>query len=281
MPTDQQLVENMGIAEKGGYASLNRRPCTQVERRRSLAAVFAALLISFASLGCDDRATSKNPAPTTLPPPARVDHPAKIDGTVTFAGPAPQLPRLIVAGDDKCVKAHPDGVADESVVIGAGGALANTLVYLSDGPKSDGAGREPALIDQIDCQYVPHVVAVQVNQPLRVRSSDPCMHNVHVMGTRNTALNFAEIQPSEQTVHFAEPEIMKARCDVHPWMKAVIGVFDTPYFAVSGPDGKFAISNVPPGAYTLTAWHERFGEKSQKITVAPDASVHADFTYAP
>jgi plastocyanin len=238
----------------------------------------AALLVVF--VGCDERSSSTS-ATTSAPPPVKVEHAGTIGGRVLLAGKLPALPRVAVTGDAHCTGLHPDGVPDESVVVAGDGGLANVFVYLKGAPASDGAGREPAMIDQIVCQYVPHAVAVQVNQTLRVKSSDPVLHNVHVIGENNPPLNLAEVKPGEQTVRFAQPDTLRVRCDVHQWMKAIVRVFDNPYFAVSGADGKFEIKGVPPGEYTLAAWHERFGELTQKVTVAPDGSMKEDFTYKP
>jgi hypothetical protein len=237
------------------------------------------LLLGLLLLGCDDRAASRPKA--AAPPPAVIEHAGTIGGRVMFGGKAPELPTISLTGDAHCQKLHPQGLTDESVVVADDGAVANVLVYLKDAPRWDGGGRPAALLDQIGCQYVPHVVAVQINQPLRVKSSDSILHNVHILATVNPAENLSETGPGEQTIHFASAEIMHVRCDVHPWMKAIIGVFDSPYYAVTGADGKFEIRNVPPGTYTLAAWHERFGEQTQKITVGPDGTVTAKFAYAP
>lgn len=231
-----------------------------------------------AAAGCDDRATSPAAAAAA---PIVVAHPGQISGCVRFAGQAPKVVMLPVAADPVCAKAHPNGIPDESVVVADDGSMANVFVYLADAPKSDGAGRAPALLDQVGCQYVPHAVAVQTNQALRVRSSDPVLHNVHIQAKENPALNLAEVRPGEQTVTFSLPEFMRTRCDVHPWMNAIIGVFDSAYFAVTGPDGKFTIGNIPAGTYTLVAWHERLGEQRQKVTIAADQTLHEDLQYRP
>ena len=57
------------------------------------------------------------------------------------------------------------------------------------------------------------------------------------------------------------------KCNVHPWMKSYIAVVGNPYFQVTGADGKFTLKNVPPGTYTLTAWHESLGSMDQMVTV--------------
>ena len=49
------------------------------------------------------------------------------------------------------------------------------------------------------------------------------------------------------------------KCDVHAWMNAWVGVVNHPYFAVTGTDGAFSLPNLPPGTYTVEAWHEAGG----------------------
>jgi hypothetical protein len=241
-------------------------------------AIFAGLLIAVMAIGCG-KSSASVVAKSNAPPPAKVEHAGMISGVVMFDGQRPELPRLSTAGDAHCQQMHPDGLPDESVVVASSGSVANVIVYLKDAPRSDGSLREPAMIDQVNCQYVPHVVAVQINQLLRVKSSDSVFHNINMMAAINPPMNMSETGPGEQLIQFGLPEILRVRCDVHPWMKAVVGVFDSPYFAVTGSDGKFAINNIPPGVYTLTAWHERFGELTRKVTVGPDGSVQSDFTY--
>jgi hypothetical protein len=180
---------------------------------------------------------------------------------------------------------HPGGslVKDESIVTDAAGHLANAIVYLKDGPPID-LPAEPVLIDQVGCRYVPHVVALRTGQTLRVRSSDATLHNVHGLTEINPPFNFG-MSAAGQTrdVSFARPEVLKLRCDVHPWMQAYVAVFDHPMFGVTGADGTFEINHVPPGKYTLVAWQERLGEMTREITVEPAASaaapVMADFAF--
>jgi hypothetical protein len=240
----------------------------------------AGLILGVAALGlgCDDAGKSKAVAP---PPPGSVEHGGKISGRVIFVGAPPTLPRIPVTGDAHCMSAHPDGVPDESVVVAGDGAIANAFVYIKDAPPSDGSAREPGAIDQVGCQYVPHVVGVQINQSLQVKSSDSILHNVHVLGIENPAMNLSVSGIGRQSIRFAKPEMLHVRCDVHPWMKAIVGVFESPWFAVTGTDGSFVIKDVPPGTYTLAVWQERFGEQTRRIIIAPDGSVDGSFSYRP
>jgi plastocyanin len=168
---------------------------------------------------------------------------------------------------------HPQGLYDESLVVGPGGGIANVVVSLQaqgtelKGPLPSG----PAVLDQRGCQYQPHVLAVMVGQPIVVRNSDRFLHNVHALPVYNPAFNLGQptVDPGRAVGPMMLAERFRVKCDVHPWMGAYINVFDHPYFAVTGADGTFAIpGTVPDGRYTLLAWHETLGEKTAMIEVA-------------
>lgn len=233
-----------------------------------------ALLLSFS--GCDERSATIRPSGSPSTQKAVVAHPGAISGRVKFSGKAPTLLPLNTASVPACN--HPAGIPDESVVINSNGTLANVFVYLKGVPASSGSGEPPVVLDQVNCQYVPHVAAVQVGQTLRLKSSDPFLHNVHIADAQ-PPINWAFTGIQQRDCTFDRPGFLKVRCDVHPWMTAWVGVFDSPYFAVTGADGTFTIGNLPAGRYTLTAWQERFGEVSQPITVAPDGTVSAEIEF--
>jgi plastocyanin len=153
---------------------------------------------------------------------------------------------------------------------------------VKDAPASSGgAAAEPALLDQQGCIYAPHVVALRVGQPLRIRNSDPTLHNVHVRSERNREFNLGQpIRGLESRRTFTSGEVgIDVSCDVHGWMSGVIAVFDHPYFAVSGEDGGFVLAGVPAGTYTVEAWHETLGVTSQQVTVTAtgEAQVTLEF----
>jgi hypothetical protein len=173
-------------------------------------------------------------------------------------------------------------IPQESILVSPSGGLRNCLVYLKGISASGGDAMSPALLDQVDCCYVPHVVAAMVGQGLIIRSSDAAPHNVHLQTAVNPPANYAMVQPGQQAIaHFAYPEIFKVSCDVHPWMTAWVGVFANPYFAVTDDTGKFEIKNVPAGSYTLTVWQERLGEKEQSINIADHQNLEENIAYAP
>jgi len=198
-----------------------------------------------------------------------------VRGNVNFAGTPPMME---VIANKPC---HPGApmIAEETVVV-TDGRLANVFVYVKDAPNVNAPMAEPALLDQKHCQYVPHAVGVRIGQTLRIRSSDDTMHNVHYNPSRNKAENFGfTTVGAEKTLRFAHPEFMRMKCDVHPWMMAYVGVFDSPFFVVTPVAGNFEIKGLPAGTYTLATWHEQLGEQEQTVTIADGQSVTANFEY--
>jgi plastocyanin len=160
---------------------------------------------------------------------------------------------------------------------GAGG-LANVVLYVEDCPVYGPARTDVVSLDQIRCRYVPRVLAVQADQPVNIRSSDNMPHNVHIDSRLNPALNIGMAGPDIRRVTFGKPEIIPVKCDIHPWMKAWICVFDAPSFAVSAADGSFAMPRLPAGRWTLVAWHEKFEEVRQTVDIPADGTAQVEIT---
>ena len=192
-----------------------------------------------------------------------------IQGRIIFSGAAPA---------SKIIPGSPL-IPDESIVVGSAGGLKNVIVFLKDAPKASFVLQSPAILDQIKCVYTPHVVAVQTGQTLRLKSSDAMMHNVHLKCLVNPDANYGFPTAGQHDIALSSAEApFPVRCDVHPWMGAWIGVFDHPWFAVTGEDGKFRIDHVPPGRYTLVAWQEVLPQQEQQIVVGASPT-EADFTF--
>ena len=209
--------------------------------------------------------------------PAVVAGSAVVSGTVKFDGTPPAL-RLIAEAD--AAKCHPGAkpVYDDSLVVDADGGLRNVVVYVVDGPNVTLPSTRPAVVlDQSSCRYAPHVLAVRAGEPLKLRSSDPIQHNVHAAKpANNKAFSLPFVSAGEErSVTFARAESappIEVRCDVHQWMRAYVAVFDHPFYAVTGDGGRFEFKGLPAGKYTLVAWHERYGETRQELTVGTDGS---------
>ena len=173
---------------------------------------------------------------------------------------------------------------DAFYVVGPNGEFADVVVSLKGVTgKSTGASAPPAALDQKDCVYTPQILAIQTGQKLIVKNSDMCIHNVHSVPATPGNEEHNDVQMSgaaDLTYTFPKPELfLKFECNVHPWMKAWVSVFDSPYFAVSDKDGKFVIKNVPPGKYTVEANHRKAGAQTQDVEVA-DKDVTVNFTFA-
>jgi plastocyanin len=207
--------------------------------------------------------------------------PGRVSGVVTFEGTPPVRRELAIRATPGCE--HEDTPLTELVVV-TDGKLANVFVYVSKGLKGWVPGPAPAalVLDQRGCMYRPHVSGAMVDQVVMASNSDPVSHNVHVISKRNDSPNktqSAGMKPLEIAFENEEVPVIFV-CDIHPWMKAYVCVQDHPFFAVSGTDGAFSIPNLPPGKYTLTAWHEKYGKKkSGSITVAPDGESSVSFQY--
>jgi plastocyanin len=163
--------------------------------------------------------------------------------------------------------------------------LANVYIYIKAGAPSYSARPNaiPATLDQKGCRYTPHVVAVQQGGSISFINSDSTMHNIHTMPSQpgNASVDISEPADSApRTQAFNSPEVMlSVRCNNHPWMSAFINVAPNPWFAVTGTEGTFHITGLPPGTYTLAAVHEKLGEQDIQITVAPKSVANASFTF--
>jgi plastocyanin len=230
---------------------------------------------------CGGGGEEARPAP---PPNAkRVDasKAGSISGRVLVGGRVPSNAPARLEADAMCARAHPDGLTLDTFVLNDGG-LDNVFVYVRDG--LDGYYFEtptsPVKLDQRGCRYVPHVFGVQAGQPIEIVNSDATMHNVHAVAKQNPEFNFGQpMQGMKNTVRLANPEVMvQIVCNVHNWMSAYAGVVGHPYYAVTSGGG-FELKNVPPGTYTVEAWHEKLGTQTQQVTLAENDAKTVTFTF--
>ncbi len=217
-----------------------------------------------------------------MPVAARADG-GKVSGKITLDGKAPAPTKLKMDADPICAGKNPNGADSEEIVVGSAGGLQNVFVRVTEGlgDKKFPPPTTPATLDQNGCTYKPHVVGVQVGQPLKILNSDGTLHNVHGMPKKNQQFNFAMPKfVKQKDTTFATPEVMVGvKCDVHPWMAGYIGVVDNPFFAVSGADGSYTIEGLPPGDYTIEAWQEKLGTQTAKVKVDGGGAATADFKF--
>ena len=211
-------------------------------------------------------------------------HAADIIGTIILKGTPPaEVPITPLMDNPDCAAMHKTTPTTHFYVVGPKGELADVVVSLkSVTGKSTGASAPPVVLDQKGCLYVPQILAIQTGQKLVVKNSDNCIHNVHCTPTvaGNEEHNDAQMPGgADLTYTFPRPEMfLRFKCDVHPWMFAWVSVFDSPYFGVSSPDGKFVIKNVPPGKYPVAADHRKLGSQTQDVEVK-DSDVTVNFTF--
>jgi plastocyanin len=207
---------------------------------------------------------------------------ATVRGVVKFEGTVPKSKPISMAADPSCAKQHPGAVFSQEVMTDAQGDLQNVIVFVSEGlgDRTFDAPSQPAVIEQKGCLYQPHVLAVRANQTLQVVNDDPTSHNIHPTPANNREWNKAEPPGTSLQDSFAREEIaIPVKCNVHPWMRGYIAVFKHPYFSVTGKDGSFDLSSLPPGTYTIKAWHEKFGTSTQTVTIGANETKEISFVF--
>lgn len=253
-------------------------PATMQFTRRLFAIVISILFVVFLSAISPTQSRSQS---------GRTYQPTRSQGSVTgvisFSGRPPARKRIARGGDPSCVKANPRALTED--ILAKQSHLANVFVYVKSGSALEGLTFEtpsvPVVLDQRGCRYAPHVLGIRVGQILEIRNSDPTTHNEHEAPKNNPKYNQSQVMGAAPiTRQFAHPEIMiPINCFQHPWMIAYLGVLTHPFFAVSDRNGRFRIEGLPPGNYTIAAWHERFGEKAIEITIDPPAQQTVSFEF--
>ena len=206
-----------------------------------------------------------------------------LKGNVNYKGKIPKKKTLKMDADPICGSSHQDKVYNESFIVDDNNNLANVMVWLKDVKYKGELPKTNAVLDQVGCLYTPHVQGIMKGQELLIKNSDATLHNIHSMAKTNTQFNFAMPKVvKEKTVSFDKVEDpFYIKCDVHPWMKAWVAVFDHPYFAVTDKDGNFKIDGIPAGTYEVIAWQEKFKMKKHltaTVTIGEGETVN-NFTF--
>jgi len=252
--------------------------------RTTLVGMCAIASLCLVLAGCSKKSNEEQPsgapmaesAPAATPiDPATV---ASVSGTVTLTGTPPKMAKIDMSQDPGC-----KGVNTAETVVDNGGKLANVFVYVKDGlgNRTFDLPTTSVTIDQSGCKYHPHVLGVMAGQTLKIVNSDPTTHNIHPTPADNREWNESQppqSPPLEKT--FGREEILlPVKCNQHPWMKMYVNVVKSPFFAVTGPDGKFEIKGLPPGDYTLAFVQEKLGTQEQKVTLGPKDNKTVDATF--
>src|SRR5215831_7509255 len=251
----------------------------------TLLAVSAFVVMSCGGNKTPDNGNKGPEAPAEKPAYQSASDEGTVTGKILFTGTAPAPKSIDMGQDPVCVTAATDKTTEDVVV--KDGKLANVFVYVKSGgavdkfsfptPSSD------VDLDQKGCRYHPHVLGVMTKQNIKIINSDNTTHNIHPSPTKNQEWNQSQTAgqaPFEKS--FARQEVViPVKCNQHPWMKAYIAVLPHPYYDVSAADGSYTIKNLPPGEYTIVAWHEKFPEQTAKVTVGAKESKTQDFTFSP
>jgi plastocyanin len=205
-----------------------------------------------------------------------------IEGTVKYDGLLPHAKLIHMDADPICYAVNKGNVHSSSIIVGNNNSLGNVFVYIKSGLTNANypVPSQDAVINQGGCNYSPHVIGVMVGQKVKFLNPDGTLHNVHAMCQINPEFNASMPDfRKEMEVTFSKPEFMfQVRCDVHPWMQAWVAVMSHPFFAVTGPDGKFEIKNIPSGTYQIEAWQEKLESKTATVTVTDNSIQKIDFT---
>ncbi|HTN52558.1 MAG TPA: carboxypeptidase regulatory-like domain-containing protein [Anaeromyxobacter sp.] len=198
-----------------------------------------------------------------------------VHGTVKYTGTPPKEAPFTTNRDQKvCGTSVPNEMLEIS-----NGSLENVVITVS-GAGAPKEAPKTITIDQHECRYHPHVQAAPVGSTLEILNSDPMLHNIHGYYGQQTLFNVAmPIKGQKIPKVLPRAGVVRIKCDVHNWMHGYVVVAEGPY-AVVGKDGAYTIGGLPAGTYTVTAWHEAFGEKTSQVTVPATGQVAADFTFS-
>jgi len=203
---------------------------------------------------------------------------ATISGEARYVGPPPG-PYVIWVRKDADV--FGEKLPDERILVSRSGKIRNVLVTLEGVREGKPWPDHPAQLRNRGGRFVPHLQVVRAGVELEVINEDPVLHNTHAYLDGRTLFNLA--QPHRGQVirkRLPRPGLVELICDSHDWMSGWIAVRDDPYFAVTGEDGTYAITGIPPGTYTLVAWHEKLGRQQVQVTVKPGEQKRVDFSFS-
>ena len=253
----------------------------KIRKMRGGAAVLMLVAGSFAVAGCGDSSEDLPEAEAEDLVPFDLSRAGEVKGSVMFAGEVPPPERIEVAGDPYCGNGELLTTIETQNVLVRDGRMEDVFVMVSSGLEGYrfDMPTDSALLDQKGCTYYPRVQGVRAGQPIVIRNSDPTIHNVHARPEVNDQFNIGQPDRTESVRSFDTPESMiPITCDVHGWMRSYIGVVDHPLFATTGADGTFTF-RLPPGEYQVTAWHERYGQKSATVVVRENEASELPFTF--
>lgn len=253
-----------------------------MKKTKAIWAVAPLLALTLISCGKKSEEQPAATAPAAAPVSAPIDPAtaATVSGTVKYDGAAPKAAKIDMSQDPAC-----QGANTAENLVASGGNLQNVFVYVKEGlgDRTFPVPSEPVVLDQAGCRYKPHVLGVMAGQTIKINNDDPTTHNIHPTPKDNREWNESQAPkapPLEK--NFAREEILlPVKCNQHPWMRMFVNVVKSPFYAVTGADGKYEIKGLPPGDYTIAFVHEKLGEQDQKVTLAPKDTKTVDASFKP
>jgi len=237
-------------------------------------------IVCVLAMGCGGRQTKQAPAPAAILPPAAssvgeyetiaVADGGAITGTISVSGPIPMLPsRPVGKNPEVCGSA---ARPSQELIVTSSGGIKNAVVIVEGVKRGKAMPTIQARIDQLKCEYEPHVQVMVANSDITIVNSDPILHNIHFYQGSDDLFNIAQPLKGQSNAHAIQKAgFVYAECDVHGWMRGHVAVVDNPYYAVTDENGRFSIADLPAGVYPVRIWHEYLGERTRSVTVSSKA----------
>lgn len=211
---------------------------------------------------------------------------ATLHGRVTFEGPGPEPAELLITRDfEICGLGFRER---REVDVSETGGLRTVVMFIVgiESGKPWPEAPDGYALDQQDCYFEPYIQVVPRGAELRIINSDPILHNIHGYELsddrrRRTLFNLAQPETGVIThpLRTRRSRRVGIECDAHDFMLSWIFAAENPYTAVVDAEGKFSIPDVPPGTYTVGAWHPFLGIREQEVTVTAGGAIEIGFEF--
>jgi plastocyanin len=203
-----------------------------------------------------------------------------LNGRVTYEGTPKRYKAIDMSAEPSCAKFYTSSPMPEASVTGPNNSIQNVVVYISKGAPDESFTGPAVHLNQRGCRYTPHVVSVQVGQEVWVQNEDNVTHSIHPLAHANAEWNRSQPPGTPPVViRYDQPEFVRVKCELHSWMRGVLAVFKNSHHSVTDSSGIFTLPDLPPGKYTVTAWHELYGTQSKEIVVAAGDNKDLDFVF--
>ncbi len=185
-----------------------------------------------------------------------------------------------MSAEPNCAKFYTAPPMPDLSLTGPQNSLQNVIVYISAGAPDDNFSGAVIHLNQRGCRYSPHIITAHVNQEVWVQNDDTVTHSVHPMAHINSEWNRSQPPGTAPVViRYGQAEFVKVKCELHPWMRGVLAVFKNSHHAVTDGNGTFTLPDLPPGKYTVSAWHELYGAQSKEIEVTASGNKDVNFVF--